>query len=234
MKQAIELRADLEKVEPAELNKIPMLKGLDSETRIAFTSESSAVHVQQGTIIAVEGSPEPPIFFVLSGLVEGYRVALDGRSQTLTRLQHGAAFFIPCALGKDTSAPVSVRARQPSRLMITPLSAFRRLLHNHPSLALAALTELSNKMTHCVRLAGDLGVLSVRARLARLLLELAENSSSSAVTVTHAELAAGVGSVREVVSRHLHDMTEMGLIKVSRGRVELMNIVGIQKETGLH
>jgi len=214
------------------LDRIPMLHSLTGDAREALAAASSMVPTPQGTVVAMEGDIAPPVFFVLDGLVVGFRIGADGRSQTLTRLHCGDPFYIPCALGKDSRAPVSTRATRPSVLFHTPQHAFRNLVQEHPSLALAALTELSNKVAHFVRLAGNLGVLSVRARLARLLLELAEGCDPPTVEGTHEDLAAGVGSVREVVSRHLHELSQAGMIRVSRGRVELIDIAGLRGETG--
>ncbi len=221
-----------ESVSLDDVSKIPMFDGLSAEVIEGVRSASVVVRFARNAVIALEGQEAPPVYFVLKGLVHGYRTGVDGRAQTLARLHPGDPFYLPCVLGQDRRAPVSARAMRPSSLLRISCEEMRELLRLHPSLALAAVTELSNKMSHFVRLAGDLGVLCVRARLARLLLELAEGCDPPTFHGTQEDLAAAVGSVREVVSRHLHELSEMGMVRVARNQVQIVNIHRLRHETG--
>lgn len=209
-----------------------MLAALDEPARRAVAAAASVVQLEAGQVIALEGDEAPPVFFVLDGLVVGYRLALDGRAQTLTRLHVGDPFYMPCALGDCKRAPVSTRAACDSLLLQLSQEAFRALVDEHPQLARAALTELANKVSRFVRLAGDLGILSVRARLARLLLELADGCEPPVVRGTQEDLAAAIATVREVVSRHLHELADAGVIRIKRGRVELLDVAALRQEAG--
>jgi CRP-like cAMP-binding protein len=186
------------------------------------------LHLDRGDIVALEGDAKVPVFVVVGGQVAGYRIGVNGRVLTLARLCRGASFYIPCALGTCLGAPMSTRAIVPSTVISIRQQVFRTLVNAHHSLALAVLTETSQNLDHNIRLAGDVRALSVRDRLSQLLLELVEGCDPPRVIATHQALATELCSVREVVSRHLHELAEDGTVRLSRGRIEIVNELALR------
>ena len=78
-------------------------------------------------------------------------------------------------------------------------------------------------------------LLDVNGRIARLLLQLADEHGGAEIprTATHHTLAQMVGSSRETVSRTLRELQDQGLIDVSRDRIELVNRAGLEQAAGI-
>jgi CRP/FNR family transcriptional regulator len=97
-----------------------------------------------------------------------------------------------------------------------------------PELALIVLRDLAGKVAHLTDLSRDLGLLTVRARLASFLLAHGQQPDGSPldgvhVRWTHHEIAAQIGTVREVVSRTMRAFVKDGLITLERHRIVVLD-----------
>ena len=185
----------------------------------------------------LEGEADAPVFVVQEGAVRVYRTSVDGREQTLIRLGPGSAFNIPAAFmdGAATqagvSAPASAVTLAPAELAVISRADFCRAVIHTPELALIVLRDLAIKVNHLTDLSRDLGLLTVRARLASFLLNHLSYGPSiegshpdgAQVRWTHAEIAAQIGTVREVVSRTMRSFVKDGLIKLERHKIVVMD-----------
>jgi CRP/FNR family transcriptional regulator len=200
---------------------------------------------ESGAAVILEGEADPSVFVVRKGAVRVYRTSLDGREQTLIRLGAGAAFNMPAAfVGPDAGgrslppasaslageiyAPASAVALTPIELAVIPRDEFCHTVIHTPELALVVLRDLASKVHHLSDLTRDLGLLTVRARLARFLLshgQPPEGEPAPGVQVrwTHHEIANQIGTVREVVSRTMRAFVKDGLIKLERHRIVVLD-----------
>jgi CRP/FNR family transcriptional regulator len=195
----------------------------------------------------LEGEVDAPVFLVRQGTVRVYRTSLDGREQTLIRLGPGAAFNMPAAFASLPSesaggAPASVVALDGVMALVVSRSDFRQTVIHTPQLALAVLRDLATKVQHLTNLTRDLGLLTVRARLAGFLLShgqpppggraLASGSAPSVQTRwTHQEIAAQIGTVREVVSRTMRAFVREGTISLERHRIVVLDREALLRES---
>ena len=99
-----------------------------------------------------------------------------------------------------------------------------------PALALLLLRVLAERVQHLSQSLYGLGLLSVRARLARFLLSERAMHHETPTRWTHAQIAARVGTVRVVVSRTLSAMASQGLIRLDRQRIEIIDPVALAAE----
>jgi CRP/FNR family transcriptional regulator len=174
-------------------------------------------------VILLEGDTEAPVLFVLQGTVRVFRTNLDGREQTLIVLSSGDALNLPGAFTREPGVAASAMAESAVRALVVPAAALREVVLCHPSVGLALLQVLAERLQHLSALAYDLGLLGVRARLARFLLAERRGESDTPVRWTHAQIAARVGSVRVVVSRTLSAMAGEGLIRLDRQHIEVLD-----------
>jgi CRP/FNR family transcriptional regulator len=212
-------------------------------------------HYESGALVILEGEAAPPVFVVRKGVVRVYRTSSDGREQTLIRLGAGAAFNMPAAfvgpdaggrsgpsasasLGGESVAPASAVALTPVELAVVARDDFCRTVIHTPELALVVLSDLASKVHHLSDLTRDLGLLTVRARLARFLLSHGldpEGEPAPGVQVrwTHHEIANQIGTVREVVSRTMRAFVKDGLIKLERHRILVLDreVLRLEAET---
>jgi CRP/FNR family transcriptional regulator len=172
-----------------------------------------------------EGEQPPGLFFVRRGRVRLSRTAPDGREQVLAMVGAGENFnAVP--LFDDNPNPSTARAMSPVHCLLLPRVALLSLIRKHPDLALAALREMAGQLRDLVVLVEDLAFRSVRERLARQLLH--EAGEGTAV-LTHQELAERTATVREIAGRALRQLAEEGLVRLERGRVIVLDRVGLAR-----
>jgi CRP-like cAMP-binding protein len=207
-----------------DLTQIHLFKNLSPAAQKTLEAAAQIRLYEDSALILQEGEAGDAAFFVLAGAVRVFRTNLDGREQTLIQLQPGDVFNLPAAFTRDRLAPASALAVGPVQVLSIPLDDFRRIAGEVPEIALALLEDLSNRQQHFTGLAHDLSLRSVRGRLAKFLLERFDDNSAAPNRWTHEEMAAQIGTVREVVSRTLRAFAQEGLIRMERQRIILEDI----------
>jgi len=120
--------------------------------------------------------------------------------------------------------PASAAAVTDVLLWIIPRADLRRLAHAYPELAWALIESIARRTRHLVAMVEDLALRSVKARLAKLLLAKAEEVAGLPEIqrdqmVSQAEMAAQLGTVREMIGRALRELSDEGLITFDRHRI---------------
>jgi CRP/FNR family cyclic AMP-dependent transcriptional regulator len=105
----------------------------------------------------------------------------------------------------------------------------------HPALARALLREFTGRLRHLVDLVDTLALHTVQGRLAGLLLAQAEAAERGepVLPLTQAEMAAQLGTVREMVGRTLKSFEALGLIRIERGAIQLLDREGLAQQREL-
>lgn len=182
-----------------------------------------------GELIIAEGAPCRAAYFIASGEVRIFRISPGGREQVLARLGPGQAFNTVPVLLLHSLNHATAQAVTPTTLYVIPADDLRRLTAQHLELALALLQDLAKRLYHLTDLVENLSLRTVRGRLARFLLDHAE-----AGQVTHrwtqGEIAAELGTVREMVGRTLRAFADAGLIRLERQRIILLDREGLEAE----
>ena len=129
----------------------------------------------------------------------------------------------PVAFVDSRGGPASTVAVGAVKLLLIPRQDFRRSVRVNPETALAVLRDFSSKLYHLTALTHDLSLRSVRGRLARFSLTHAQAKGASPTRWTQEEIAAQIGTVREVVSRTLRAFIRDSLIKMERQRIMLFD-----------
>ena len=210
-------------ITPAELRNIPLLAALDAPTLADLSRCMHRCSYRAGQTITAEGERPLGVFFVLRGRVRLSRTAPDGRQQVLAVLNPGEHFdLVPVLDGLPN--PSTARAMNPVECLLLVRSDLSDLISHHPDLALATMSALANQLREMVELVDDLAFRSVRARLARYLLE---ESAGGAAELTQQELAERAGTVREIAGRALRRMAQEGLVRLERGRVIVLDPSGL-------
>lgn len=195
------------------------------------------VYVQGETII-FEGDPCQAACFIAEGQVRVYRLSPSGREQVLARLGPGQAFNTVPPFQLEGVNHATVEALTPVTLYALACKDFHRLVTECPELALLILQDFADRLDHLTNLVEDLSLRTVRGRLARFLLEhastkLSGTAEAGAVTQrwTQEEIAAHLGTVRDMVGRALRAFTDAGLMRMDRQRILLLDREGLEAET---
>lgn len=202
--------------------RIDLFRSLSDATRRRL---ARVVHLERyaaGAWVLFEGDPCQNVYFIVAGRVSISRTAPSGREQVLAELGPGEAFNVVPALQPAAIQHATVRALTPLTLLSITREDFLSLVQECPDWALALLRNLAERISRMVNLVADLSLLPVRGRLARFLLA---HASEGAVTRrwTQEEIAAHIGTVRDVVGRTLRQFADEGLIRLERQRIMLVD-----------
>ncbi len=180
-----------------------------------------------GQVICLEGEPGEYVYLLEKGWVKAVRTALDGREQAAMFL-HDSEIFGDEAVFSRATYPVTVSALEKVNSWAIEGAALIGLVNRYPALALACLEHLGTRVLYYVQLVEDLGLRSVQARIAHTLLNHAELRDGSLIVprrswTTLDEMAARLGTVRDVLSRSLNVLETEGILRLERSRIVILN-----------
>jgi CRP/FNR family transcriptional regulator len=221
-----------------DLRRIPFFVALPERVLSRLAEVAARGEYASGETVILEGEPLRNVYFVAEGWARVVRTAPDGREQVLAWLGPGGAFnTVPPFLPRKTNH-ATVQAATPLALYAVSVPDFLWLVGECPELARALLEEFARRLDHLTRLVEDLSLRTVRGRLARFLLEHAEGQERGEkrgpTAVVHRwtqeEIAAQIGTVREVVARTLRAFANAGLLRIERHRIVLLDREGLEEE----
>lgn len=215
----------------AELLKgIPYLRTADAATRESMAKAATRRSYDTGEVIFLEGEPCAGLYCLEQGRVKIFKLSSDGREQILHIAGPGESFN-EVAVFDSGPNPASTMALEPVVAWVIERSAMMTILRERPELCLAVIEFLAARLRQLVGLVEDLSLRPVAARLAKLLLDQAAAGGSS--RLTHEQMAARLGTVREVVSRALRVLQSEGLIRVERHRIIISDRAGLERKARL-
>ena len=203
------------------LTELPLLASLPDDILPRLQASASRRTYEAGQVIALEGDVCREALFVAKGLVRIRQLSLEGREHILAYAGPGSCLNLVSALDGE-ALPASLEAIEESVVYALPCGQVRGLLSEFPGFAEAVAMQLAGenrRLSHMVR---DLALYSVRARLARFLLQHAEYAPPQE-RWTQATIAASIGTVRDVVGRALRAFAEEGTIRRERGRLRIID-----------
>lgn len=204
------------------LSDLPLLLRLPPDARKAVMQAAIRRTYAAGATIVAEGAPCRAVYLVAAGYVRVSRFSFSGREQVLAQLGPGSVFNAVSALRPAGVNLATARAVTSVTVYGFLRADFLRLLDEHPSFARALLHDLADRLAHVTGLVEDLALRTVRGRMARFLLEHAEADQVTR-RWTQAEIAAHLGTVRDMVGRTLRAFAEEGLVRLERQRIVLLD-----------
>lgn len=220
------------------LKSIPLLVGL-AESDLNFLSERAVTrHYKTGEPIFSEGEPCEGLYIIESGDVRVFKVSPQGREQVLTIERTGAP-LAELPVFDDGLYPASASAVTNVTLLLIRKQDIRALCLEKPEVALKFLKEAGRRLRGLVDVIEQLSFTSVRSRLLLLLLQEAKRKGTRtpdgiefALGATHLEIAARVGTVRELISRNLARFQAEGLIRLEGKKVIIPDLKRMENEMG--
>jgi CRP-like cAMP-binding protein len=181
-----------------------------------------------GALVQLEGDPAEAMYVVAGGHVKLARIGSNGREQVLYVIGPGGHFnTVPIFDGGN--CPANAEALSDVALLALPRNELLGVVEEYPPLALALLKEFTGRLRHLVELVDEISLHSVQGRLAGLLLDQAGAAAhgEAAPALTQAEMAARLGTVREMVGRALKAFEVLGLIRLDRGQITILDRAGL-------
>ncbi|MBI5344500.1 MAG: Crp/Fnr family transcriptional regulator [Deltaproteobacteria bacterium] len=221
-KGAIEAKKNAEAI----LAKNPLFSGLEGFYLKDIISVGEIAFIPKGTQIICEGDIGDAVYFMLSGKAKVTLYGEEGREIVLAVLKDGDMFG-EMSIIDDKPRSANVEAVRDMECLVVNRAAFLEYLRMHHKVYMRLFAYLTGRLREATRKIGGLALLDVCGRIAHTLIGMSKGGGAEKAKVltierlTHEDLAAMIGSSREVVSRALKKMTEEGYIKIEKERILL-------------
>ena len=209
---------------------VPLFKSLDGAELARFAELVREKSYPKGSVILFEDDPGDSLFLVRDGRVKVVLVAEDGREVILGLLGVGEHFG-ELSLIDDQPRSAHVIAMEESTLLVLRRDDFRRRVEASPQVAWSLLAELSRRLRRADDKIGSLVLLDVPGRIARMLLDAADEGGSPLIEkpLTHQTIAHLIGASRETVSRAMREFQDSGWISTDRRRIRITDRAALDK-----
>jgi CRP/FNR family transcriptional regulator, cyclic AMP receptor protein len=218
------------------LSQASLFTGL-SESEMAFLAQRAVPRkYSAGQLVFSEDDPCTGMYVVESGQVRIFKTSPGGREQVLSiEGPGGSVAELPVFDGGNY--PASVSTLEGSTLLFIAKQDLHALCLAHPQVALKVLRVIGARLRKLVGIIEELSFTTVRHRLAAFLIRLARRegepvSGGIAVSLpaSNQELAAQIGTVRELVSRNLSRFQSEKFIQMDGRRVVIANLKALEAE----
>jgi CRP/FNR family transcriptional regulator len=199
----------------------PYFSGLSDQ---AIESLSLGMHLRRyesGEVICWQGEACTGLYMIRRGAVKLFKLSPKGRELIIRVFETGATFNEVPVFDRATN-PVNVAALEESDIWIVDVEVIRSTLAEHPEMAQAVILNLTNNLRTLVGIVEELSFFQVTSRLARLIGRLPPEQLHGQ-RLTQDQLAAHLGTVREVVARSLRDLERSGAIRVHRKQIQILD-----------
>ncbi|MBT3722121.1 MAG: Crp/Fnr family transcriptional regulator [Gammaproteobacteria bacterium] len=211
-------------VQQAEFEKLfPFIKQAQPDFVETFYAEAQYMEIPAGVSICDEGQQCSHLAMILDGVGRVYKLSPSGREVTLYRIYGGESCVLTasCIMNQDNFPAMAITETPVRVLLISPVNV-RQWFCKDSQWQQFIFSLLSHRLSSIISVVEEVAFKRIDVRLAeQFARELAKGVQ--VMHKTHADLAADVGSSREVVSRTLRDMAHRGLVVSSRGNIEIIN-----------
>jgi CRP/FNR family transcriptional regulator len=198
----------------------PGLRKLEPEIARPLIETSKVVRLPAGTRIFGPGQSPEAYLLLLEGTVRVQQVSDAGREIVLYRVSAGesCALTTACLMGYEEYQAEGIAETDVEAVAI-PRATFDELIARSAAFRKFVFTAFSVRVTNLFRIIEEVAFARIDVRLAQRLLEL--GGEKGHIDLTHQQLAAELGTAREVISRQLNEFQRRGWIATSRGAIDI-------------
>ncbi|MBZ5694728.1 MAG: Crp/Fnr family transcriptional regulator [Acidobacteriia bacterium] len=218
------------------LRRTPLFASLTEAEMRALAARASKRHFQRGELLFGEGDPCTGLFLVASGKIRIFKLSAAGREQVLAVEGPGSSFAeLPVFDGGNY--PAAASALEDANVLFISRKDFQNFCREHPDVALKVIAVVGSRLRRLIGIIEELSFTTVRQRLIAVVLRLAEAGGRPSkegvhleLTMSHQDLAAELGTVRELVSRNLSRLQAEGFLEVDGRKIVVKDLAGLKNE----
>ncbi|MBK5960001.1 Crp/Fnr family transcriptional regulator [Rhodoplanes elegans] len=209
----------------------PPLAALPEAERGLVVGRAAPAALPAGTTVFEPHQACGAFLFVTGGSVRVFQLDQDGNEIVLYRLGPGSICILTtmALLAAERYSAFAV-TETPVTAVALPGGLFDELMGRSGGFRSFVFLAHAERMADLMRVIQNVTFESIPSRLAARLLALA--ADRKALSITHQQLAAEIGSAREVVSRHLKSFEKRGWVSLARNRIEVRNAASLRSAAG--
>lgn len=211
------------------MDALPFLRGADARTRQEFAARATLMRLPAGATVFEEGAECSALAILLGGQVRVFKIGETGREITLYRFARGESCILTagCILG-DHRFPAIAAIEHEAEAVLIAAADFHDWMGRIPAWRDYVFQLLSQRLATLMMVLEEVAFRRMDARVADLLLQRSHDGRAT-LRLTHAEIAADLGTSREVVSRIVEDLSEKGLVSAQRGSITVLDRARLER-----
>jgi len=210
-------------VSTAVLRAVPLFSSFPEDQLRTLATMVNRKSLPRGAMVMAAGDPTDSLYIVLSGRLKVMMSDADGKEVILSILGPGE-FFGEMGLIDESPRSASVIGIEPCELLSISKRDFNKCLADSFDMTMAVMRGLVQRLREADRKIGSLALLDVYGRVARLLLDMAENVDGQKIVTKRLpkqDIAKMIGASREMVSRVMKDLQMGGYIEMRGSNIVL-------------
>jgi CRP/FNR family cyclic AMP-dependent transcriptional regulator len=211
------------------LKSTPLFAALDEAEISSLAARSGIRAYEPGELLFAESEPCKGLYIVVSGRVRIFKTSMNGREQVLA-IEGPGASVAELPVFDGGSYPASGSALDKSEVLFISRADLRTICLEHPEVSLKMLQVVGGRLRRLVGIIEELSFTTVRHRLISWILREAGTSAEFQLEASHQELAARIGTVRELVSRNLARLQAQGFIGMNNRQIRILDREGLETD----
>ena len=210
-------------------NYFPVFSKLTPQQQQMVLDYTAVRTVPAGTVVHNGAVECTGFLLVRSGQLRAYTLSDEGREVTIYRLfDHDCCLFSAACIMASLQFEVIIETEKDSEIFIIPPSVYQKLMNE--SLPVSKYTNdlMATRFSEVMWLMEQIMWKSFDKRLAAFLVEESSIEGTNVLKVTHEKIANHMGTAREVVTRMLRYFQGEGLVKLTRGAIEITDLAGLE------
>jgi len=198
------------------------LSRLPQPLRDVLTKQSQVMTVPAGTVVFGPGKTPENLLLLISGTVRVQQLSESGREIVLYRVNAGESCVMTtaCLLAYEEYSAEGIAETEVQAAAI-PRKVFDQLIASSEDFRRFVFSAYSKRITDLFLVIEEIAFQRMDIRLAQRLLTLSRDLN--VIKATHQQLAAELGTAREVVSRQLQEFQRRGWVALTRGTITLLD-----------
>ena len=208
----------------------PVYNKLSPADQEALTQVASLRTVPAGTLLHNGSSDCMGLLLIRSGQLRAYITSDEGKEITIYRLlEQDICLFSASCMMNSIQFEIIIRAEKETQFWLIPPMFYKDLMERSAPVANYTNQIMATRFTDVMWLLEQVMWKSFDKRLAHFLVEESALENTAQLKITHEIIASHMGSAREVVTRMLKYFQTEGLVKLTRGTIELLDMDALEK-----
>ncbi len=211
-------------------SRLPFWENLRPNQQDYLLTSTKMAHFSKGQAFNSTGDDCGGVLLLLKGMLRAYIISDEGREVSLYRLESGDACTLSAACIMQTiDFDIFINSEAETDVLLISTAAFSRLAAENVYAELFCYKTATERFSDVMWTMQQILFTSFDKRLAAFLLEETAKNGSSAIHMTHEQIARYLGSAREVVSRMLKYFSGEGYVTLSRGGITVTDEKRLRK-----
>jgi CRP-like cAMP-binding protein len=208
------------------LQMVDIFQDLTEEEIEEIDRATTITTARRGKILYMPEDTSEVLFLLKKGRVQLYRISPDGKKLVIATLGPGTVFGEMALIGQGMHNTFA-EAIEDCVLYVMSRSDVERMLVSRPKVALRIFETLGRRLKEAEARQEEVAFKGIPARLASLLLQLAD--ADTITGYTHQDLGEQIGTYRETTTQTLNAFKSEGLIDIGRKRITILDREGLER-----